>query len=338
MRTWHPVHDFRASHGDAQRHARSKAFCHANHIRFDARVLDRPPLAGAANATLHLIQHQQDAVTIADAAQLLHEAGGCDQVAALTLHGLDEDRGHFLRSERGLEQLLFDEAGATQRESIGVFILRIFSSAIQVGIGYVSYARHQRRKAAPLLWFRGGQRQRAHRPSMKRAEERDDVLAFGVIARQLERALDCLRARVAIVKLVRARHGSDLRQVLSERDQILVIKICARHVDQLARLLLNGGDHIGMAVPGRGHGDAGGEVIELVAVHVGDDDAAATLGHQRVGACIRRRNILLVAREHALGVGPGQVGLDLGSLNSGSSFGHGLGGHRILRKAVASGR
>ena len=40
MRTRHPIHDFRARHGDAQRHARRNALRDANHIRFDAGVFD----------------------------------------------------------------------------------------------------------------------------------------------------------------------------------------------------------------------------------------------------------------------------------------------------------
>jgi hypothetical protein len=72
---------------------------------------------------------------------------------------------------------------------------------------------------------------------------------------------------------------------------LLVIEIRARHVDEFGGLFLDGGDHVGMAVAGRGHGDAGREVVELVAIDVGDDDAAAALGHQRVGAGVGRRNI-----------------------------------------------
>ena len=45
---------------------------------------------------------------------------------------------------------------------------------------------------------------------MKRAEERDDVLPLGVIARQLQGALDGFGTRVAVVDLVRSRHGRDL--------------------------------------------------------------------------------------------------------------------------------
>ena len=179
--------------------------------------------------------------------------------------------------------------------------------------------------------FEAGQRERAHGASVERAEEGNHVLPLGVIAGQLERGFHRFRAGVAVVNPVRSGHGRDLRQPLGQRDHALVIKIRARHVDQFARLLLNGGHHIGMAVSGRGHGDAGGEIEKFVAVHVRNHDAAALLGHQRVGAGVRRRKILLVARENALGIGAGQSGLDFGSCKS-------LGGHWILRKAVVSRR
>ena len=175
------------------------------------------------------------------------------------------------------------------------------------------HARNQRRKPAPLLRLRRGQRQRAHGASVKRAEERDDVLTLGVIARQLQRALNRLRAGVAVVNLVRPRHGRNLRQPRRQIHHVLVIKIRARHVDQFARLLLNGGDHIGMAVAGRSHGNAGGKIKKLVAIDIGHHDAAAALGHQRIRTRIGRRNIFLIALEHALGVRPGQGGLDLGT-------------------------
>ena len=171
--------------------------------------------------------------------------------------------------------------------------------------------------------FEAGQRERAHGASVEGAEECDHVLPLGVIAGQLERGFHRFGAGVAVVNLVRSRHGSDFRQPLRQRDHALVVEIRARHVDQFARLLLNRGHHIGMAMSGRGHGDAGGEIEEFVAVHIGDHDAAALLGHQRVGAGVGRRNVFLVARENALGIGAGQGGLDFGSCKS-------LGGHWIL--------
>ena len=123
---------------------------------------------------------------------------------------------------------------------------------------------------------------------MKRPEERDDVLPLGVIARQLQRALNRFRARVAVINLVRAGHGRNLRQPLRQLHHVLVIEIRARHVDQLARLLLNGGDHMRMAVAGRSHGDARRKIKKLVAIDIRDHDAAAALSHQRIRTRIRR--------------------------------------------------
>ena len=77
-------------------------------------------------------------------------------------------------------------------------------------------------------------------------------------------------------------------------------------MDKFGGLLLDGGDDVGMAMAGRSHGDAGREIEELIAVHVGDDDAATAFGHERIGAGVGRGNILIVAFENALGVGTGQ--------------------------------
>src|SRR5579864_9726397 len=102
-------------------------------------------------------------------------------------------------------------------------------------------------------------------------------------------------------------------------------------MDQFRRLLLNGSDHMRMAMAGRGHGDTSRKIEELVAVDVGDDDAAAALGNHRVGAGIRRRNVFLISLEHALGIGPGQGGLNLGTDRGHSSS------HDIPPWAAASG-
>src|SRR5215467_3448642 len=85
-----------------------------------ARVFDRPPLTGAPDATLYLVGDQQDAVLIADPAQLLHENRRRDDISALALHRLDKNRRHFFRSENGFEQLVFDVARAAEREFVRV--------------------------------------------------------------------------------------------------------------------------------------------------------------------------------------------------------------------------
>ena len=55
-------------HG-AQRHAGGNALGGADDIRLDAKVFDRPPLAGAAHAGLDFVGDQQDAVPVAQFAQ-----------------------------------------------------------------------------------------------------------------------------------------------------------------------------------------------------------------------------------------------------------------------------
>src|SRR5206468_1525368 len=67
------------------------------------------------------------------------------------------------------------------------------------------------------------------------------------------------------------RPGGQLGQPLGQVDLRLVVEVGAGHVDQPGRLVLDGGDDFRVAVAGGGHGDAGGEVEEQVAVHVVDD-------------------------------------------------------------------
>ena len=69
--------------------------------------------------------------------------------------------------------------------------------------------------------------------------------------------------------------GRDRGQLLGQRDQLFVIEIGARHVDQARRLLLDGFHHSRMAVAGGDHRDAGVEIEKAVAVHVFDDGAFA---------------------------------------------------------------
>src|SRR4029077_16065944 len=63
-------------------------------------------------------------------------------------------------------------------------------------------------------------------------------------------------------------------------------------------------------------------------------NAAAALCHQRIGPGVRRRNVFLITREDALGIGAGQGGLDFGACKS--LTGQRRGSHGILRKAVVS--
>src|SRR5579863_3158804 len=117
-------------------------------------VLDGPPFPGAPDSALDLVDHQQDAVAIADAAQFLHEDGRSDNVSTFALHRFDEDCRYFFRGKRGLEELVFDEAGAAQRERFGI-LRTAFASAINVRVANMGDTWQHRAEATLLLRLRG---------------------------------------------------------------------------------------------------------------------------------------------------------------------------------------
>src|SRR5579864_7863022 len=331
MRSWHPVHNFRLAQRDAQRHAGCDPLRHANHVRMHSAVLDRPPLSAASCPALHFISDQQDPVLVANLPQLLQEDRRRWYVTAFALHWLDENCRNFLGRNRSLENFIFNKSRARQRVLLAL--------AVDVGKKNVRHSRHQRREAAALLRLGRGQRQRSHGSPMEGAKKRDHLLPACVIARQLERALNRLRTRVPVVNAMRPRHRRNFRQPLGQRDQAFIIKIRARHVDQFARLLLNGSNHVGMAMAGGSDSDAGRKIEKLVAIHIGDEDSASLLCDKRIRAGIRRRNVTLIAFQNTLGVRSRQCGLNLRSrglllIDRRVNYGRILGCHGILLKAV----
>src|SRR5688500_17048847 len=68
-----------------------------------------------------------------------------------------------------------------------------------------------------------------------------------------------------------------------------------------------------MAMTRGGHGDAGREVEEQIAVHILDDGAAAAGADQRIDERVRRRHVLLVVLEEGLGTREGKHGLQIWS-------------------------
>ena len=168
-------------------------------------VLDRPIFPCASHAALHFVADQHDAVLVANAAEFLHELGRRGDVTAFTLYRLNKNRGDFFRREHRLEQTVFDIARAIQCE-IGI----AFAEAIHIGILNVCHSRRRWSETTALLRLGRSQRERSHGTSVERAEECDHVLAFGVVACQLQRALDGFGTGVAIVDFMRPGHGSDL--------------------------------------------------------------------------------------------------------------------------------
>src|SRR5437868_5653100 len=95
---------------------------------------------------------------------------------------------------------------------------------------------------------------------MKGPEKRQGPRTARMPARQLEPRLERLGAAVGEENALGRRPRGQLREALGEVDLRLVIEIGPRHVDELARLVLDGGDHLGVAMTRAGDRDARREI------------------------------------------------------------------------------
>ncbi len=102
-----------------QRHPRRDRLGHDDQVRLHAAMLDGEPAPRAAEAGLHLVGDQHDAVLVAQRAHLAQIVVRRGDEAALALHRLDDQRGHRrrvdLRDQRSLQVL---EAGKIARSLV----------------------------------------------------------------------------------------------------------------------------------------------------------------------------------------------------------------------------
>ena len=260
-------HDLRGRDHRAQGHAAGDALGGEQDVRLDAPMLDRPHLAGPPGAGLDLVGDEQDAVLRAQLPEPLEEAVLGDDVATLALDRLDHDRGDLVRGHEPAEKDVVEP-------------LEVLDPAERRVID----AGEQRVEAGVILRFRRGQGDGAIRPAMKPAEESNDVRAPGVVAGELHRGLDRLRAGVAEVRPELARHRRDPRDRGRGLGVDRQVEVRGRVVDELGRLLLDRADDAGMAVARGVDRDARREVEEQVPVDVLDGHAQPADRHDRVGA------------------------------------------------------
>src|SRR5690606_28991261 len=78
-----------------EREPRGDPLRHADDVGLDVVLVDREPAAGAAEAALHLVGDEQDAVLAAAVDDRFDELGRCGYVPALAEHRL-EDHGRRL--------------------------------------------------------------------------------------------------------------------------------------------------------------------------------------------------------------------------------------------------
>ena len=162
-------------HG-AEGHARRDALGGEQDVRLHAPVLDGPHLPGPTGAGLDLVGDEQAAVLVADAAQALEEAVLRDDVPALALDRLEDDRGDLVRRRQLVEQDLIEPA-----------------QVLHATVRRVEDAGEQRAEPGVVLRLGRRQRDRPVRPAVEGAEEGDDVRPLRREPGQLDRCLDDLR-------------------------------------------------------------------------------------------------------------------------------------------------
>ena len=210
-----PKHVRRAFGADdhgADRHARAQALGQRHHVGLDAGPLVREPLAGAADAALHLVEHQQPVVLVAQRC-----AGPADS-----------------RQRAGLmppSPWIVSRKTAT---TFG-FVARHLLDRGQVVQRHAHEAFDQRAEAGLDLGVAGG-RQGGDRAAVEGLLVDDDLgpldaLVVAELARDLQRRLVGLQAGVAEEGAGQARDLAQLgRQLLLQRHLVVV-----GAVDQLGR-------------------------------------------------------------------------------------------------------
>jgi len=317
-----PVHQVGTSHTRPHRDARGDALRQRDDVRLEAVVVAREHPPRAPHARLHLVDDEEDPVLVADAAQAVEELARRGDVAALALHGLDDDGRDLVGRRRGLEEAALDPVEAGAADGLGVAGLAREGVPEDVGVGDVRDVERRALEAAPLRDLRGGEREGAERAAVEAVEEGDELLPPGRVHRQLERGLDGLGAAVGEVRPGGAGHGHDLFELAAEVRHVAVVVVGAAHVDEAGGLLLDGADDLRVAVAGGADGDAGVTVEEGVAVDVFDPDARGALDDELVGrARVGGRDVARVGRDDLLRAWAGQLGPDFGSFR-GSYYGH----------------
>src|SRR5262249_2495494 len=99
------IDDLGAADDGADRKAPAHRLRHGHETRLHAEVLDRPHLAGAAEAALHLVDDEADAVLLRHLTEMFDEARRRDEKTAFAEDGLDDERADLARRDDGLEEL-----------------------------------------------------------------------------------------------------------------------------------------------------------------------------------------------------------------------------------------
>src|SRR5215469_9796684 len=130
----------------------------------------------------------------------------------------------------------------------GIFRTHPVRAAIRIGVRCVENTAEQRAEVLALNGLACRQRQGTESPPMKAAVEGDELISPRMIAGEFHPRLERFGTGISEVNPLRSfarRNGGEL---LGQVDHAFVVKVRARHVDEVASLLPNGGDHFRMAM------------------------------------------------------------------------------------------
>ena len=254
----HAFRGFTGGQAGAEREAAADRLGNRHDVRRDPGALIGEQLAGAPDAGLNLIEHQQQPVLIAQSAQLFQDLRRSDAHPALALDRLDQDR-RGLRPELALDRLEIRER----------YLIEAF----------------ERRTKPFQVFLLPARRERRQRAAVKRPLEGDDPKALGlaadrvILARGLDRAFECLGAGIGEEHQVgERRRAQPFGEPLSLRNAEQV-----GDVPELLRLLAERLDQMRMRVTERVHRHAGREIEIALAVRR-DEPSAVTPLEGEIGA------------------------------------------------------
>src|ERR1700677_3292024 len=272
---------------EASRHrkARADTLRGGENIGINAAVLIGKEAPGAADAGLHFVEDQEEAMPIADLAQTAQERGRDNAHPALALDRLDHDHAR-LRPDRRLDRLEVGQRNLVEAVDLGAEAVEIFG-------------------LAP-----GGDH--GERPAMERAFESEGAVALGVAvnrmapARHLDRRLVGLGAGIGEENEV----GEGRIDEAPGKALPLGILVQVRNMPEFRALSRQRFDEVRMGVADRGHGDARAKIEIALPGRRNEPAALASLesdlgrgvsrnhGGSRVGDA--HRQLLVMSRETGL--------------------------------------
>ena len=208
--------------------------------------------ARPADARLHLVEDQEEAMPVADLAQAPQERAGNEPDPAFALDRLDHD-GAGSRPDRSLDRREVGERDLVEAVDLGAEALKIFGLAA------------------------GGDHR--ERPAVESALESDRAIALGMAIDRLAPARHLHRRFVGFGARIGEEHqvGEGGVDQTARKALALGILIEVRNVPQLRTLAGQRFDQMRMGVADRGHGDAGAEIQIALAFLRHEPAALATL-------------------------------------------------------------